>query len=70
MQSSGNNGVIVVSMGTLLKFLPNRTLDIIASTLARFPQKSIVSYKGSLPLNTNNTMFVTGFPQNDLLGMQ
>ncbi|XP_002742140.1 2-hydroxyacylsphingosine 1-beta-galactosyltransferase-like [Saccoglossus kowalevskii] len=69
MHSSGNEGVIVVSIGTVIKHLPKKTLDIILSTLARFPQKTVFSYRGSTPPGLgDNVKIVKWFNQNDILG--
>ena len=41
MQSSGDDGVIVVAFGTTLGSLDKRLLAVMASAFAKFPQKFI-----------------------------
>ncbi|XP_006825899.1 2-hydroxyacylsphingosine 1-beta-galactosyltransferase-like [Saccoglossus kowalevskii] len=68
MQNSGDEGVIVVALGTFITFLPSKTLDIILSTIARFPNKIIFSYSGSTPRHVgDNIKIVKWFNQNDVL---
>ncbi|XP_006812492.1 2-hydroxyacylsphingosine 1-beta-galactosyltransferase-like [Saccoglossus kowalevskii] len=68
MQNSGDEGVIVVALGTFITFLPHKTLDIILSTLARFPHEIIFSYSGSTPRHIgDNINIVKWFNQNDVL---
>uniref|UniRef100_A0A4W5REH4 UDP glucuronosyltransferase 5 family, polypeptide F1 n=1 Tax=Hucho hucho TaxID=62062 RepID=A0A4W5REH4_9TELE len=57
VQSSGEHGVIIMSLGTLIGQLPHDIADEIAAAFAQLPQKVIWRYKGDRPM-----------PQNDLLG--
>ncbi|XP_006812491.2 UDP-glucuronosyltransferase 2B16-like [Saccoglossus kowalevskii] len=69
MQNSGDEGVIVVALGTFITFLPSKTLDIILSTIARFPHKILFSYSGTTPRHVgDNIKIVKWFNQNDVLG--
>uniref|UniRef100_A0A8C1IM12 Glucuronosyltransferase n=1 Tax=Cyprinus carpio TaxID=7962 RepID=A0A8C1IM12_CYPCA len=72
VQTSGDHGLIVMSLGTLFSHLPQditRNLLEIAVTFARLPQKIIWRHTGPRPVNIgNNTLLVDRLPQNDLLG--
>lgn len=69
VQSSGEHGVIVMSLGTLIAELPQDLADDIAGAFARLPQKVIWRYKGARPATLgNNTLLVDWMPQSDLLG--
>ncbi|KAM9766008.1 UDP-glucuronosyltransferase 2B31-like isoform 1-T2 [Menidia menidia] len=69
VQSSGEHGVIIMSLGTFVNELPDDMANGIAATFAKLPQKVIWSYKGRRPSTLgNNTLVVDWMPQNDLLG--
>ncbi|XP_045073601.1 UDP-glucuronosyltransferase 2A1-like [Coregonus clupeaformis] len=69
VQSSGEHGVIIMSLGTLVGQLPHDIADVIAAAFAQLPQKVIWRYKGDRPATLgNNTLLVDWMPQNDLLG--
>ncbi|XP_006814526.1 UDP-glucuronosyltransferase 2C1-like, partial [Saccoglossus kowalevskii] len=69
MQNSGDEGVIVVALGSFITFLPSKTLDTILTTLARFPHEIIFSYSGSTPRHIgDNINIFQWFNQNDVLG--
>ncbi|XP_062315533.1 UDP glucuronosyltransferase 5 family, polypeptide E1 [Osmerus eperlanus] len=69
VQSSGEHGVVVMSLGTLLGSLLPEISEIIAAAFARLPQKVIWRHLGERPSKLgNNTMLVDWLPQNDLLG--
>ncbi|KAM4592400.1 UDP-glucuronosyltransferase 2A2-like [Odontesthes bonariensis] len=69
VQSSGEHGVIIMSLGTFVNELPDDMANEIATAFAKLPQKVIWSYKGSRPSTLgNNTLVVDWMPQNDLLG--
>lgn len=69
VQSSGEQGVILMSMGTFLNKLPDDLMDQIAATFAKLPQKVIWKHKGRRPATLgNNTLLVDWMPQNDILG--
>ncbi|XP_066515504.1 UDP glucuronosyltransferase 5 family, polypeptide E1 [Hoplias malabaricus] len=69
VQSSGEHGVVVMSLGTLLGTLGSELSEIIASAFARIPQKVVWRNVGPRPSTAgNNTLTVDWIPQNDLLG--
>ncbi|TWW54934.1 UDP-glucuronosyltransferase 2A1 [Takifugu flavidus] len=69
VQSSGEHGVTVMSLGTFIAELPQDLVDQIAAAFAKMPQKVIWRYKGAKPATLgNNTLLVDWMPQNDLLG--
>ncbi|KAJ8247946.1 hypothetical protein GJAV_G00252400 [Gymnothorax javanicus] len=69
VQSSGEHGVIIMSLGTLFGDLPHDLADEIAAAFAQLPQKIIWRYTGDRPTTLgNNTRLVSWMPQNDLLG--
>ncbi|KAM9367074.1 UDP-glucuronosyltransferase 2A2-like [Symphorus nematophorus] len=69
VQSSGEHGVIIMSLGTFVSELPADLTNELAAAFARLPQKVIWRYKGDKPPALgNNTLMVDWMPQNDLLG--
>ncbi|XP_056622111.1 UDP glucuronosyltransferase 5 family, polypeptide F1 [Triplophysa dalaica] len=69
IQTSGDHGVIIMSLGTLVGQLPLDIAEEIAAAFAELPQKVILRYTGARPSAlANNTLLVKWFPQNDLLG--
>lgn len=69
VQSSGEDGVIIMSLGTLVGQLPLDIADEMAAGFAELPQKVIMRYTGERPSTLgNNTLLVNWLPQNDLLG--
>lgn len=69
VQSSGEHGFILMSLGTLVRGLPVEITSEIAAAFAQIPQKVIWRYIGERPNNLgNNTLLVKWMPQNDLLG--
>ncbi|XP_064177654.1 UDP-glucuronosyltransferase 2B20-like isoform X1 [Anguilla rostrata] len=69
VQSSGDHGVVIMSLGTLVKGLPADITSEIAAAFAQIPQKVIWRHIGEQPQNLgNNTLLVKWMPQNDLLG--
>ncbi|XP_078138744.1 UDP-glucuronosyltransferase 2B17-like [Centroberyx gerrardi] len=69
VQSSGEHGVIIMSLGTLIGKLPHDLTDQIAAAFAKLPQKVIWRHTGDRPATLgNNTLLVDWMPQNDLLG--
>lgn len=69
VQSSGEHGVIIMSLGTLVGQLPDDLTEDIAAAFAQLPQKVIWRHVGERPVTLgNNTLLVDWLPQNDLLG--
>ncbi|KAK5602599.1 hypothetical protein CRENBAI_007436 [Crenichthys baileyi] len=69
VQSAGEHGVIIMTLGTLVNALPKAVADEIASVFAKMPQKVIWRHKGERPSTLgNNTLIVDWMPQKDLLG--
>uniref|UniRef100_A0A3P8TRZ4 UDP-glucuronosyltransferase n=1 Tax=Amphiprion percula TaxID=161767 RepID=A0A3P8TRZ4_AMPPE len=69
VQSAGEHGVIIMSLGALIQGLPKDIADEIASVFAKLPQKVIWRHKGERPsMLGNNTLIVDWMPQKDLLG--
>ncbi|XP_048220630.1 UDP-glucuronosyltransferase 2B17-like isoform X2 [Perognathus longimembris pacificus] len=69
VQSSGDNGVVVFSLGSMVVNLTDETANAIASALAQIPQKIIWRFEGKKPDTLGpNTRLYKWLPQNDLLG--
>ncbi|XP_038670121.1 UDP-glucuronosyltransferase 2A1-like [Scyliorhinus canicula] len=69
VQSSGEHGIIVMSLGTFISSLPMQITMKIAEAFAQVPQKIIWRHDGKIPPNLgNNTLLAKWIPQNDLLG--
>ncbi|XP_043083908.1 UDP-glucuronosyltransferase 2A2-like [Puntigrus tetrazona] len=69
VQSSGEHGVIIMTLGTVFGQLLSEINDEIAAAFAQLPQKVIWRHTGPKPANLgNNTLIVDWLPQNDLLG--
>ncbi|XP_033825405.1 UDP-glucuronosyltransferase 2B4-like isoform X2 [Periophthalmus magnuspinnatus] len=69
VQSSGEHGVIIMTMGTLLGDLGPERSEVVAAAFAALPQKVIWRHVGQRPVALgNNTRLVQWMPQNDLLG--
>ncbi|XP_054881211.1 UDP-glucuronosyltransferase 2C1-like [Poeciliopsis prolifica] len=68
MQSSGDHGVVVMSLGTLVSALPSDITEAIAAAFAELPQKVIWRFVGDKPSSLGkNTKLVNWLPQKDLL---
>lgn len=69
VQDSGDHGVIMMTLGTLVGTLPQNIAEEIAAAFAQLPQRVVWRYMGQRPANLgNNTLIVNWLPQNDLLG--
>ncbi|XP_043533221.1 UDP-glucuronosyltransferase 2C1-like [Chiloscyllium plagiosum] len=69
VQSSGEHGIIVMSLGSMVSSLSMHITMQIAEALAQVPQKVIWKHNGETPPNIgNNTLLAKWIPQNDLLG--
>ncbi|XP_045735398.1 UDP-glucuronosyltransferase 2A2 isoform X1 [Mirounga angustirostris] len=69
VQSSGEDGIVVFSLGSMVKNLKDEKANLIASAFAQIPQKVLWKYKGKKPDTLGaNTRLYDWIPQNDLLG--
>ncbi|XP_066507904.1 UDP-glucuronosyltransferase 2A2-like isoform X1 [Hoplias malabaricus] len=69
VQSSGDDGIVVFSLGSMVKNLTKERANTIASALAQIPQKVLWRYAGEKPDTlASNTKIYDWIPQNDLLG--
>uniref|UniRef100_A0A8B9H557 UDP glucuronosyltransferase 5 family, polypeptide D1 n=1 Tax=Astyanax mexicanus TaxID=7994 RepID=A0A8B9H557_ASTMX len=69
VQSSGEHGFIIMSLGTAVDSLPADLVQEIAAVFSKLPQKVIWRHLGAKPSTLgNNTLLVDWMPQNDLLG--
>ncbi|XP_016079600.1 PREDICTED: UDP-glucuronosyltransferase 2B31-like [Miniopterus natalensis] len=68
-QSSGENGIVVFTLGSMVTNMTEESANMIASALAQIPQKVIWRYDGKKPDTLGpNTRLYKWIPQNDLLG--
>lgn len=70
MQSSGEHGVILFSLGSYVTQLPDKFVKLFQEAFAKLPQKVIWQWKGKAPpINMpENVKTMSWLPQNDLLG--
>ncbi|XP_036436493.1 UDP-glucuronosyltransferase 2C1-like isoform X3 [Colossoma macropomum] len=69
VQSSGDDGIVVFSLGSMVKNLTKERANTIASALGQIPQKVLWRYTGDKPDTlAPNTRLYDWIPQNDLLG--
>ncbi|XP_053559229.1 UDP-glucuronosyltransferase 2A1 isoform X1 [Bombina bombina] len=69
VQSSGDHGIVVFSLGSMVKNLSDERSNLIAAALSQLPQKVIWRYSGKKPDTLSaNTIIYDWIPQNDLLG--
>ncbi|XP_017558420.1 UDP-glucuronosyltransferase 2A1-like [Pygocentrus nattereri] len=69
VQSSGDDGIVVFSLGSMVKDLPKKRANTIAAALGQIPQKVLWRYTGEKPDTlAPNTRLYDWIPQNDLLG--
>ncbi|XP_075058911.1 UDP-glucuronosyltransferase 2A2-like isoform X1 [Mixophyes fleayi] len=69
VQSSGDHGIVVFSLGSMVKNLTDERSNVIAAALSQLPQKVIWRYSGKKPDTLGeNTVLYDWIPQNDLLG--
>ncbi|XP_012641429.1 UDP-glucuronosyltransferase 2B4-like [Microcebus murinus] len=69
VQSSGENGVVVFSLGSMLSNMTEERANVIAAALAQIPQKVLWRFHGKKPDTLGpNTRLYKWLPQNDLLG--
>ncbi|XP_038202993.1 UDP-glucuronosyltransferase 2B31-like isoform X2 [Arvicola amphibius] len=69
VQSSGEHGVVVFSLGSMVGTLTEERANVIAAGLAQIPQKVLWRFEGKKPDTLgSNTQLYKWIPQNDLLG--
>ncbi|XP_067293668.1 UDP-glucuronosyltransferase 2A1-like isoform X2 [Pseudorasbora parva] len=69
VQSSGDHGVVVFSLGSMINNLTMERANTVASALGQIPQKVLWRYSGKTPETlAPNTKLYDWMPQNDLLG--
>ncbi|XP_023087922.2 UDP-glucuronosyltransferase 2B18 isoform X2 [Piliocolobus tephrosceles] len=69
VESSGENGVVVFSLGSMVTKMKEERANVIASALAQIPQKVLWRFDGKKPDTLGlNTRLYKWIPQNDLLG--
>ncbi|XP_008832668.1 UDP-glucuronosyltransferase 1-6 isoform X3 [Nannospalax galili] len=69
VNASGEHGIVVFSLGSMVSEIPEKKAMEIAEALGRIPQTVLWRYTGSRPSNlAKNTILVKWLPQNDLLG--
>nr|XP_046241398.1 UDP-glucuronosyltransferase 2A1-like isoform X5 [Scatophagus argus] len=69
VQSSGDAGVVVFTLGSFIKNITREKGNMIASALAQIPQKVLWRYSGEKPETLGaNTRIYNWIPQNDILG--
>ncbi|XP_066278641.1 UDP-glucuronosyltransferase 2C1-like [Branchiostoma lanceolatum] len=68
VQSAGDDGVIVVSFGSMTKTMSVERREVFAAAFVRLRQKVVWRYVGEKPTGLgNNTKLLDWLPQNDLL---
>jgi glucuronosyltransferase len=70
MQSSGEPGVVVMSLGTLVSALPKEVVtEEVAQAFAQLPHMVVWSFLEEIPsVLWNNTQLLDWLPQNNVLG--
>ncbi|XP_078606231.1 UDP-glucuronosyltransferase 2C1-like [Branchiostoma floridae x Branchiostoma japonicum] len=68
MQSSGDDGIIVVSFGSMVHTMSTERKEMFAAVFAQLRQKVVWRYVGEKPAGLgNNTKLMSWLPQKDLL---
>ncbi|ELV09612.1 UDP-glucuronosyltransferase 1-1 [Tupaia chinensis] len=68
INASGEHGIVVFSLGSMVSEIPEKKAMEIAEALGKIPQTVLWRYTGSRPSNlAKNTILVKWLPQNDLL---
>ncbi|KAJ0067986.1 hypothetical protein NL108_014249 [Boleophthalmus pectinirostris] len=69
VESSGDAGIVVFTLGSMINNITAEKATMIASGLAQIPQKVVWRYSGETPETLGaNTRIYNWIPQNDLLG--
>ncbi|XP_051877199.1 UDP-glucuronosyltransferase 1A1-like [Pristis pectinata] len=67
--SSGEHGVVIFTLGSMVSEIPLVIANRIADAFGQIPQKVLWRYTGEVPTTLSpNTKLVKWLPQNDLLG--
>uniref|UniRef100_A0A8C9GUE3 glucuronosyltransferase n=1 Tax=Piliocolobus tephrosceles TaxID=591936 RepID=A0A8C9GUE3_9PRIM len=71
VQSSGENGIVVFSLGSMISNMSEERANVIASAFAKIPQKVLWRFDGNKPDTLGlNTQLHKWLPQNDLLDIK
>ncbi|XP_034447181.1 UDP-glucuronosyltransferase 2B13-like [Hippoglossus hippoglossus] len=71
LKRSGEHGVVVMTLGTLLSELGPEISEIIASAFANLPQKVVWRHTGKRPVTLgNNTMLVKWLPYDNMVRLR
>ncbi|XP_076993133.1 UDP-glucuronosyltransferase 2B17-like isoform X1 [Tamandua tetradactyla] len=69
VQSSGEYGIVVFTLGSMVSNMTEEMTNLIASALAQIPQKVLWRFSGKKPDTLGpNTQLYKWIPQNDILG--
>uniref|UniRef100_A0A8D0E6P6 UDP-glucuronosyltransferase n=1 Tax=Salvator merianae TaxID=96440 RepID=A0A8D0E6P6_SALMN len=70
VNKSGEHGIVVFSLGSMVSEIPEKNAMEIVEALGTIPQMVLWRYTGKAPPNlAENTKLFKWLPQNDLLGM-
>ena len=67
---TAQNGAVVVSLGSIINWMPSETQDKLVAAFHHFPHLKFVFKLGKETRKDGNVMFVSWIPQNDLLAHQ
>ncbi|XP_063068425.1 UDP-glucuronosyltransferase-like isoform X2 [Engraulis encrasicolus] len=69
VEGSGEHGIVVFTLGSMVASMPKEKAHIFFSAFARIPQRVLWRYSGPLPDHVpDNIKVMKWLPQNDLLG--
>ncbi|NP_001170917.1 UDP glucuronosyltransferase 1 family, polypeptide B1 precursor [Danio rerio] len=69
VNGSGEHGIVVFSLGSLVSSMPKEKADIFFKAFSMIPQRVLWRYTGEIPDNVpENVKLMKWLPQNDLLG--
>uniref|UniRef100_A0A8D0X2A7 glucuronosyltransferase n=1 Tax=Sus scrofa TaxID=9823 RepID=A0A8D0X2A7_PIG len=69
VQSAGEHGIVLFTLGSMISNMTEERANTIASAFAQIPQKVLWKYEGKKPDTLGpNTRLYKWIPQNDLLG--
>ncbi|XP_051767824.1 UDP-glucuronosyltransferase 1-6-like isoform X5 [Ctenopharyngodon idella] len=69
VQGSGEHGIVVFSLGSLVSSMPKEKAAIFFKAFSMIPQRVLWRYTGEIPDNVpENVKLMKWLPQNDLLG--